>query len=160
MQNWINNKVGCRHSLDNLSDQNIPICDSIKVCKRQTSNPDLNFQELQLLASYEQEFILAGLSSTENKTKCLRNCEYFVYSKFIETKMNGDPEMRRKNESWLMIKAASSKIKVKKQTLIYPLVSFLAEMGGSLGLFLGFSLMMVWDGFEKIIYFFFSHHNK
>ena len=76
--------------------------------------------------------------------------------------MNGetDTEMRRKNESWLMIKAASSKIKVKKQTLIYPLVSFLAEMGGSLGLFLGFSLMMVWDGFEKIIYFFFSYHNK
>ena len=34
---------------------------------------------------------------------------------------------------------------VKEETLLYPFESFLAEFGGSLGLFLGFSFMTIWD---------------
>ena len=35
---------------------------------------------------------------------------------------------------------------VEEEVLVYPFQSFLAEFGGALGLFLGFSFMTIWDG--------------
>ena len=53
---------------------------------------------------------------------------------------------------------ASMEVTVLEEIYIYPLTSFLAETGGALGMFLGLSLLMVWDvvidmlkyGFVKI----------
>ena len=37
------------------------------------------------------------------------------------------------------------RMKVETEELIYPWQSLVAEFGGALGLFLGFSLMTIWD---------------
>ena len=60
------------------------------------------------------------------------------------------------NMSGLMIGYSSNSLVVKEETLIYPLQSFLAEVGGSLGLFLGFSLIGLWDTVVSIVKFVFS----
>ena len=39
----------------------------------------------------------------------------------------------------------SSNVKVETEELIYPWESLVAEFGGCLGLFLGFSVMTIWD---------------
>ena len=43
---------------------------------------------------------------------------------------------------------------VMEEDYVYPLDSFIAEFGGALGLFLGFSFLMIWDliqfGIESI----------
>ena len=39
-------------------------------------------------------------------------------------------------------------ILVEKESLLYPIESLVAEFGGTLGLFLGFSFMALWDGLE------------
>ena len=39
----------------------------------------------------------------------------------------------------------NSFIKVKEEKWLYPLETFIAEVGGSLGLFLGFSFLGFWD---------------
>ena len=43
---------------------------------------------------------------------------------------------------------------VREEEYVYPLDSFIAEFGGALGLFLGFSFLMIWDliqfGLESI----------
>ena len=39
---------------------------------------------------------------------------------------------------------------MEKEQLIYPLTSLVAEFGGTLGLFLGFSFMTVWDGMQGV----------
>ena len=43
---------------------------------------------------------------------------------------------------------------VMEEDYVYPLDSFIAEFGGALGLFLGFSFLMIWDliqfGLESI----------
>ena len=53
--------------------------------------------------------------------------------------------------------AVSSKTKVETEELIYPMSTLVAEFGGTLGLFLGFSFSSVWDNFstlKKCIVFF------
>ena len=42
---------------------------------------------------------------------------------------------------------------VETEELLYGLSSFIAEVGGILGLFLGFSFMTIWDGIEEILPF-------
>ena len=39
----------------------------------------------------------------------------------------------------------SSLFQVEKEELIYPWQSLVAEVGGALGLFLGFSFIAIWD---------------
>ena len=34
---------------------------------------------------------------------------------------------------------------IRKEYYIYPLISFISDLGGSLGLFVGFSFFMLWD---------------
>ena len=40
---------------------------------------------------------------------------------------------------------SSNSLTIKEEALLYPFDSFLAEFGGSLGLFLGFSFLTMWD---------------
>ena len=40
---------------------------------------------------------------------------------------------------------ASTDIGKQKEDLVYPPVSFISELGGSLGLFVGFSFLTIWD---------------
>ena len=48
----------------------------------------------------------------------------------------------------------SNKIEVLKEVEAYPVLSLLADVGGVLGLFIGFNFLMLWDwivwGVEKI----------
>ena len=39
----------------------------------------------------------------------------------------------------------STDIRCEKEAWVYSAVSFIAELGGSLGLFVGFSFLTVWD---------------
>ena len=41
-------------------------------------------------------------------------------------------------------------ISVEIEDLVYPWSSMVAEIGGTLGLFVGFSFMMIWDGMETV----------
>ena len=42
-------------------------------------------------------------------------------------------------------------MQVETEELIYPWQSFVAEFGGALGLFLGFSLMTIWDSLHTVL---------
>ena len=49
------------------------------------------------------------------------------------------------------ISFSTSMERVMEEVYDYPVFSFIAEFGGALGLFLGFSFMMFWDVAETII---------
>ena len=40
---------------------------------------------------------------------------------------------------------SSTFLRIKEDKWLYPIESFIAEVGGSLGLFLGFSFLGIWD---------------
>ena len=46
---------------------------------------------------------------------------------------------------------ASTELKLETEELVYPFGSFISEMGGSLGLFVGFSFLALWYYIEYII---------
>ena len=46
-----------------------------------------------------------------------------------------------------MFAYSSTSVTLKEETLLYPFESFLAEFGGSLGLFLGLSFLSLWEFF-------------
>ena len=48
-------------------------------------------------------------------------------------------------EYGFMFGFSTTTLTIKEETLLYPFQSFLAEAGGSLGLFLGFSFLNVWN---------------
>ena len=50
------------------------------------------------------------------------------------------------NQISLCLWPVSQFTQVEEEVLVFPFQSFLAEFGGALGLFLGFSLMTIWDG--------------
>ena len=47
--------------------------------------------------------------------------------------------------------AVSQYTQDEEEVLVYPFQSFMAEFGASLGLFLGFSFMTIWDGMKSLI---------
>ena len=52
--------------------------------------------------------------------------------------------------------AVSNSTLVESEQLIYPLTSLVAEFGGLLGLFFGFSFMTIWDGLNVLKQWFFK----
>ena len=48
-------------------------------------------------------------------------------------------------EYGFMFGFSTTTLTIKEETLLYPFQSFLAEAGGSLGLFLGFSFLNLWN---------------
>ena len=90
-----------------------------------------------------------GIAESEevtNVTGCLKPCHFKKYI-FL-----GDPSPSSfKSEHYVFsLWAVSSKTKVEKEELIYPMSSLVAEFGGTLGLFLGFSFISVWDNFDLL----------
>ena len=64
------------------------------------------------------------------------------------------------NESHLFLMLARKTATKRTEVLLYPLTSFVSELGGSLGLFVGFSFWMFWDIAELTIKFLIKCSNK
>ena len=76
-----------------------------------------------------------------NMTGCLKPCKYTEYSIGIQLYEESEDVTN-------VIISADPIISVKKEILVYPFTSLVAEVGGALGLFLGFSFLMLWDVLE------------
>ena len=123
----LSERIGCRLPWDRWSQQDRKVCESEKEFQQyEHIYADLNMAESDVL---------------EEMVGCKKPCSYnefnFVFS---------SPQVMPSNDKNLVgIGAASRKTLVEKEVLHYPLTSFIAEFGGALGLFLGFSFMTIWQ---------------
>ena len=104
--------------------------------------------EMDQLRKFEQEFYdLSTLEMMEvaNKTGCLLPCKYKEYQ------LLDAPITLSMEDSTLQIIRATKTVLVKTEEPVYPFESFLAEFGGALGLFLGFSFMLVLDFLQFVL---------
>ena len=87
-------------------------------------------------------------TSIVKETQCLPPCSYTEY------KMAGEPEREPvRGEKKIKLKLTDSKVKRLTEKKLYDLVSFIAEFGGALGLFIGFSFLSLFDYYELIMKF-------
>ena len=78
---------------------------------------------------------------------CKKPCSYRHY------KLVGDPITMvspNPDANIIMLWAVTSNTNTEMEQYDYPWGSMVAELGGTLGLFIGFSFMMIWDGCQEI----------
>ena len=88
-------------------------------------------------------------SAVVKHTGCQVPCTYIDYEYIKGREMKVED---RNNSLLFMLNFAETIMTVKKEVLTYPFTSFLAELGGALGMFLGFSLLMIWDYLKVCLY--------
>ena len=53
--------------------------------------------------------------------------------------------MTGEDQALFSLSFSTNVLTVREEEYVYPLDSFIAEFGGALGLFLGFSFLTIWD---------------
>ena len=121
----VSGKVGCRLPWDKWSRQDRAVCK--------------NEQEINQFEKLYRKLADANADDIVDITGCKRPCQYKEY-KFVESSPKVLPA-----PLFLGFWAATGKTQVEEEVLLYPFTSLVAEFGGSLGLFLGFSFMTIWQ---------------
>jgi hypothetical protein len=133
VKNSISRRVGCRMEWDVWSSRDIPVCTRVEQLER-----------------FDKEYFgLWGLPQpyVVKNTGCLKPCSYTEYKLGAEST----------NYHWkthrLNVRLSSPEVLKRTEQLLYPMESFISEFGGALGLFLGFSCMMIWDALECFFHY-------
>ena len=93
---------------------------------------------------YDQLYELLNKAETNEiklLTNCVKPCNYKKYDLLGHHK----PTAFKSEHFTFSLWAVSKNMVVKTEQLIYPVSHLVAEIGGTLGLFLGFSFMAFWD---------------
>ena len=102
-----------------------------------------------IFRKYEKIFhdiVVAENNEIRKLTGCRKPCTYRQYTFTGER----TPTTFRPEVFSFSLWAFSNRTLVKTEQLIYPLSSLVAEFGGTLSLFLGFSFMTLWDKIHDV----------
>ena len=141
IKNSITRRVGCRLEWDSWSSTDIPLCTMVE-------------QLLQYEKEYH-DFWDIDESTVLNETGCIPPCRYTEYKLSAEPlkyQWNGKGIQWSRKGLHLRVKFSSNKGLKRTEELLYPIESFVSEFGGALGLFVGFSFMMVWDVIDLLLH--------
>ena len=117
------------------------------------------FEELRKFHGVYEAMLVMDLSEVTEQTGCLPPCHYTAYSlPETCTRHNYTRDHHRHNTAVSLI-PGRKKITKRTEVMMYPLESLVAEFGGGLGLFLGFSFMEVWGLVERVIRFITKRYN-
>jgi len=119
-------RVGCKMDWDQQGYEEFPFC-----------------SEIQDLKKYETEFLV--LSQVEERevikrTGCLPPCTFSQFSLVHNIQGFYQPY-------GMGLVYATTEVRLEEEDWVYPSLSFIAEFGGALGMFVGFSFMTFWDIF-------------
>ena len=112
---------------------------------------------MTVLREYDRiydELAFAEYKKMKQITQCLKPCKYRQYAFIGELGQS----IFKSEQFAFSLWAVSRETTVKTEHLIYPLSALVAEFGGTLGLFLGFSFITLWD--KIILIKAFSHFVK
>ena len=129
----LSQQTGCRLRWDTLSDQRRQECTALK-------------QYQAILQGYKY-LLGASMSKIFTRTGCFRPCKYKEYV-LVEGPIQSDfiSYSYFNVEFWM----TSTEMTILTEILVYPWTSLMAEFGGTFSLFLGLSVMALWDGIEKL----------
>ena len=127
----LSKKIGCKPEWESSGEESMKICTDVN----QLIQYESAFREI---SKHDKDQIL-------NRSGCLLPCQYKEY-KIVDTPLDSSGKSRI-----MRLMRSTNAVLVKTEQLVYPFSSFLAEFGGALGLFLGFSFLWVWDVMQIFI---------
>ena len=131
MKSSVSRLVGCRMEWDRWSPADIPVCDTVEQILR-----------------FEDEYSAIELwdkRNISNYTGCLIPCRYAEY------RLAEEPLKLEEEKLILYFILAEHEVTERTEVIFYPVESFVSELGGALGLFIGFSFKLVRDSFEYLM---------
>ena len=134
IKNSISRRIGCRLKWDNWSSRDIPLC-----------------TETDQIRSFEHEY--SHIIENLEQSKIVKYTGCFIPCQYTEYKVAKDPLKLKSSKFGLNLILSSTNILSRTEEVIYDTQSFVAEFGGALGLFLGFSFIMIWDGLINLGHF-------
>ena len=81
--------------------------------------------------------LVSKTADVEELTGCRKNCRFYKYE--VIQQIN----FWNKEDTWIRITPASSTVIVREEKLRIQFINLVAEIGGILGLFVGFSFLMI-----------------
>ena len=135
--------MGCRTLWDRWNGPGVPKCTTGDQYRFQNTDPlcpgfIIVFRKHNNILKLLSRGDLAVITSV---TGCQKPCSYKKYTLIGEKRRSTVQSEYFAFSLW----AVSNSTMVEREELIYPLTSLVAEFGGTLGLFLGFSFMTLWD---------------
>ena len=98
--------------------------------------------------SFEHKFYL--ITELWVQSEILRDTGCYQPCQFTEYKLAIDPLREKGANLSMTLLLSNPDITSKKEEILFDFQCFVAEFGGALGLFLGFSFVMVWDGLQTL----------
>ena len=99
--------------------------------------------------SLEKNYSFIFQGQLEKESGCLRPCKYLTYD--YSDKMTYSSEYGPiPNTTAVEVSLLNPVVTVRQESYLYPFTSFVAETGGTLGLFLGFSFLMAYDVLSRV----------
>ena len=127
-------KVGCRTKWENPLGLDLPLCNKSQI--------------FEFSLEYEKYTELEQTELVEY-TGCALPCSYKEY-KLMEAPLDSG-SLIEGNQSGLYVIFGNRVVLVEKEEKIFPFESFVAEFGGCLGLFIGFSFLVAWDMLRGVL---------
>ena len=121
-------KIGCKLPWDIWSSEDFNFCSEV--------------DELRSFSIVYDIMYIEDLYLIINRTGCPKPCQYKEY------KLVGKEEYENEKYDQYIYFTTTEEVIIEKELLSYSGLSLLADIGGTLGMFLGFSFLMVWDAAE------------
>ena len=90
-------------------------------------------------------FIKPCMQEIVETTGCNKPCTYNEYKFTSQTPAEDTLTTTPENQIFIVFWAVSRTTQVEEEVLLYPLLSLVSDFGGTLGLFLGFSFLSLWQ---------------
>jgi hypothetical protein len=121
---------------DTISDQTRPVCTTLAQC--------------ELYAKEYTHLKDSSMRQVTERTGCQKPCKYkeYVLVDGLQEAMYTSPGYHLSLEVWMF----TTDITVKTEHLLISPATLVANIGGTLSLFLGISFMTLWDGINKLKY--------
>ena len=149
---FIEREIGCNPNILGSQHSERPLCST----------------KAQLLQLEKLYIILSGSADNDvyDMTGCLSSCEKDIYSIVAEPQRELKRDRPRKcEEFYLLLRITDRSFENRKQYIIYDTDSFVADVGGYMGLLLGCSIMSLFNEIDLLLSagiskFIFRHKTK
>ena len=131
VRQYVENKIGCKMPWTTIE-------------YKERMNNCIRMKDYKLFEDYYHRLVDLDIKDLTAKTGCKPPCTYKEVKTVGEIFPINNKQFYKYSDGYLL-SLASTNVQVETEVRLYTFVNLVGDIGGSLGLFLGFSFFMMWD---------------